>query len=279
MTNSINDTLKRKEYGWFVFFIAALVASARLAGVIGAVGAALILSGLYKVIKNETFSIKKKIGLSSVLIVGGITVILLIAGLLGLGISKVVRPNDPSAQQILNATNTSPVNFVTATSSNQNILEEKAYKDSKFKFEIQAPKGWIVNTNPPDLTVQFDDPTPGQVALLIVGADKGIKQYTLRQFAAGAMQGFIGDDSGGPDKQVRIISQGDTTLNGYSAYVVEYTYVYTLPDGQKFPFHATSFYVKNDDTGYSIFLSTQEEIWTKFKDTLLKSASTFKYTN
>jgi hypothetical protein len=68
----IAGAYKRKEYGWFVAYISVVVLATRLGGALGAAMSILVMTVLYKIIKNTSYSTTKKILLSIGSIVGGL---------------------------------------------------------------------------------------------------------------------------------------------------------------------------------------------------------------
>ena len=77
MKNYVKEMYERKEYGWFAFYIFVVVVTARFAGAIGAIVSVLIVTGLYTVLKNQQYSVSKKIVLCILYVTGGIVAVLI----------------------------------------------------------------------------------------------------------------------------------------------------------------------------------------------------------
>jgi hypothetical protein len=114
--NEITGAYKRKEYGWFVFYIATVVICARLAGAIGAAVSVLVVFYLYRAINNSAYSATKKVVLSAVYVIGGVvgTVILATLFTYGLayiwprGVADQVLKDEPPLQTTPFASNSTP---------------------------------------------------------------------------------------------------------------------------------------------------------------------------
>lgn len=294
--NSIAGAYQRKEYGWFFAAILFVIAGTKLAGIGGAIGAALMIEGLYRTFKNEKYSVAMKSVVSLAYVAGGVVIALLIAFALTFVLQKFFgygAPTTDVAKQVLNATNTEPVQSETAMTQEESTnaaesraqstsvnsypdLETTAYSDASNNFEIRYPKGWIVQPGGTDGTVvQFDEPAQNILALQTVNIDSGLSGYSAQEYAAGGMESFA--TASGQDQQVKVISQGAITLNGQAAYKVEFTYLYPLPDGQGIPFQATSIYFIRGGKGYNIFATAQVEVWNNYSKRFADSASTFRF--
>ena len=153
--NDIFGAYKRKEYGWFAFYIALVVIASRLGGVVGAVVSVLVVAGLYKTLKNPGYSTTRKTLLSILYAVGGVIVAYL-AAILFVGVSSQfagdrtvdsLSPEFQAAQSrslsdepfMSNSTPqlTQDASVIPATAN----LENTSYVDSKYKFRIKYPKG------------------------------------------------------------------------------------------------------------------------------------------
>ncbi len=197
-----------------------------------------------------------------------------------LGVNSVTSD---AAKQVLNE-NTTTVTLTSTTTAGafpsstfNNISDNRIYTDAKNNFEISYPKSWTVAANGTNnIVVEFDDPTPNLVAVETVAVDRGMTGYSVKQYAAGGMEGFS-TAAGSVDLHVKIISQKEFTLAGSPAYEVDFTYNFPLQDGSGVPMRATSVFVIRGDAGYNIFGSSQEEAWSKYEGIFAASTGSFKF--
>src|SRR3989344_2026091 len=249
MNDDISGAYRRKEYGWFIFYIFTLVVGARLWGIAGAVGVSIMIYGLYKTIKNSTISITRKILMSLAYIIGGIVTTIVIITILKFALFMIFEidfASTPAANQVLNATNATTT-IQLKSSGNTSRLEKDPYVDAKSNFQIQPPKAFVVSQDGD--VVGFGDPDQGSGAEIdvMVNPDIGNK-YTLQEYAAGGIQGFVRDNPA--IKNVQILSQGSSTLLGEPAYVVEYTHEYQTEKFGTYTVHVRAIYMIHDGVGY-----------------------------
>ncbi len=74
MNNGIAGAYQRKEYMWSGAWIFLVVIAVQLAGIGGAVGATLMMEGLYRTIKNQTYTTVMKALYSVGYVVGSVVV-------------------------------------------------------------------------------------------------------------------------------------------------------------------------------------------------------------
>jgi hypothetical protein len=176
----ISGAYKRKEYGWFIFYITVVVISARLAGIIGSIVSILVATALYKTVKNPAYSTTKKTVLSSAYVIGGIILTLVAATLLTYALAriwpqavipKMLASDPPLTSAAFTSSTTS--SLLSAASANTSFpdLEAPKYTDAKLHFSIGYPNGWHVDTSGTNGNVEFDDPSSNEVALETVTAD------------------------------------------------------------------------------------------------------------
>lgn len=268
MSLSIADAYKNKEYGWFGAYIAIIVISVKLAGVVGVIGSFLILSGLYKTVKNPEYSQKKKILLSSTYVIVG--TILTAAALYALSTVLTKVTTDPATVEIVGSTDSYFLQTSTDTSVN---LEKELYVNTENNFQIKQPIGWAADYSDPQMIVQFNTPSPDKIGVITIASDGGMGRYSSKDYAAGTMQGFT--DVGAKD--VKIIAQGGVSVNGEQAYVVEFEYTHTIPDFGDLSMHAVSASFVHKDRGYNILAVTQVETWSEYNALLNDSISTFQF--
>jgi len=273
----ISGAYQRKEYGWFAATILVVIFGAKLAGIGGSVGGILALEGIYRTLKNQSYSTGKKVLFSLGYTVAGVALAAVIVFAFIFLFQKmgwVTQPSTDAAQQVLNAATTQATVPFAISTDNSNLAN--AYINTREGFEIRQPKDWTIEEVGTDgLVVQFDDPNQNIFALETVSIDTGLSKYSLQEFAAGAMEGFA--TASGKDQQVKILSQGPIEINGQSAYKVEYSYLYPMPDGSGKPFHAISVFFKQGDKGYVVFATAQEETWASYKQLMESSLSTFSF--
>jgi len=280
----ISSAYKRQEYGWFIFYIIAVVISVRLAGVVGAIASFLVVSALYKTVKNSAYSATKKFILSTAYVISGIIATLVAATLLTYVLAHIwpqaVVPRmlsyDPPLTSRTFTSSTTPSLLGGAdTGTSFPDLEATQYTDAKLHFSISYPKGWKVDTSGTNGNVEFDDPSSHEVALETVTADnvQGYG-YDFQTVVRGVLHNF--KSSAGPNADIKILSEGNTTLNGEPAYEYEVTYNYEA-NGQSYLFHGLYVVWLHSDMAYSIFASSFEQVWDKYKNTFNESISSFKY--
>lgn len=293
MDNPLNNLYKNKEYGWFFFYIIVEVSASMYGGALGAIISFLMVAGLYKTVKNNNYSVGKKSTIAILYILAGIAIFWLVAYLLAFTITKIwgeraldsVNPEFREAQSRIlsnetfkeNSTSTSvssttPVNTVIIDKN----LEKVSYVDSEYKFGINYPKGWIINTDSVDTTVEFNTPRNDEVAIVTVTAEK-VNGYDLQTYSKLVIQGFYSSQQGA-NKNLKIISEGNTTLAGKSAYKFETTFDY-VNGSDVYPFHGYYVVLVDNNMGYVLFVSTFENLWSKYKETFNASVASFKLPN
>ena len=272
---------KRKEYGWFVLLLVVLIATAQLAGLVGSAVSAVVLSLVYTTIKNDQYSLVKKILLSLAYVTGG--VLLVMGGLLfvvfilkrtsGGGTSDVAYTD--LAKEVLQYQTTSTVDDTMFADKNLDMsgVTSTYYVDAKNNFQIRPPIGWTIDASGKYVPVEFDDPTPGQVAQETVDLDSEAgATSTLQQSAANYIQGF--SSAAGSLKGQKILSQGPFSIHGITAYKVEFAYTYPLTN-QDVPMHSKLIVEAKNGVAYGILLTTQEKLWSQDERFLDASVSTF----
>ena len=176
-----------------------------------------------------------------------------------------------SSQDISNA----PVDVVqeirmASTSANliPTELESSAYRSSQLGFQIHAPKRWTAT--PDSFGVIFEDPDHAQAAF--EGVSVTPTMDTAQECAAAYT---TKEDVYGKGK---ITSQGTVSLDGREAYAIEYTSAYGPNlNGEMVPIHAISICTVRSGLGYAILGVADERIWSKYRDVIVKSASTFRF--
>jgi hypothetical protein len=280
----IAGAYKRKEYGWFIFYIASLVISQRLAGIVGAVVSVLVATTLYKTIKSATYSRTKKIVLSLAYIIVGVVATLVISVMLTLGIAKIwpqavvpqMLAKDPPLVSTSFVSSTTQGLIIGQSSNTLNVdLETNRYKDAKLNFSLSYPKSWTVDNSGTNGNVEFDDPSQGEVALETVTADdEHSTGYDFQTVVRGVLHNF--KTSAGSSGDVKVLAEGNTTLDGEPAYEYELTYNY-VANSQSYPFHAIFVISLHSSVAYEIFASSLDSIWSKYNNAFVESISTFQY--
>lgn len=274
MKNSITNTYKNKEYGWYVVYIFIIVVSFRIAGLIGLIASVLVISGLYKVAKNSEFSKKKKVLLSAVYVVCGIVGIIVTVSLFKGILEKTSDVNfvsEPAAKEILDAKSLEPFKNVSKIVDEKN--DNKEYLSEVNNFKINLPDGWVINQNAQNnIIVEFDDPTPNQLGAMTIGSDENVGNYSVKEYSAGIMEGMREE---GADN-VQIIKQEEIILNGNPAYSIEFNYDYKLSN-ETYKMHALSVALIHKGKGYAILCVTQDETWGLYSQSFWKSLSSFTF--
>jgi uncharacterized MAPEG superfamily protein len=284
--NEIFGAYKRKEYGWFIFYILFVVISARLGGAVGAAIGVLVIFALYRTLKNPVYSKTKKIFLSLVYLIGGVILIFLISALLLEGIyrmfgERAVASLSPEFQAAQSRTlSAAPFTSSTAPSLAEKPsatgLENAPYIDSRYAFSISYPMGWTTDTSKSTANqeyVEFDDPSNNEIALenITVEPAKGFDRQT---FTKDVIAQF--ETTGAPYSNLQIVAQGNTMWDGQPAYEFEVTSDYTV-NSQTYPFHGVYLVSVYSGTGYVFFAASLESIWAKYRDAFNSSASSFKF--
>lgn len=268
MSVSLADAFKNKEYGWFVASILGVLASVKLVGIVGVIGFSMIISGLYKIVKNPDYSGKKKILLSSLcLIIGTI-----ITGVIYyVFVSTVINlTTNPAAKEIVNSDKA----YLLEVSSDFNAnLAKEFYVNKENNFQIKQPTGWDIDYSDPQMIVQFNNPLQDKIGVITIASDTGMGKYSSKDYSAGTMQGF----TEGGAKDIKIIQQGATNINGKEAHIVEFEYTQLIPDFGDLKIHAISASLVHKDRGYNILAVTQVETWSEYKSLLIDSISTFNF--
>lgn len=268
MSVSLADAYKNKEYGWFIASIVGILASVKLAGVIGVIGFSLIISGLYKTVKNPDYSGKKKILLSSIYVIVG--TILTVSALFAFSNIFTKLTMDSATQEIVNSTES----YSLATSLDTSVnLEKELYVNNENNFQIKQPMGWSVDYSDPQMIVQFNNPLQDKIGVITIASDDEMGKYSSKDYAAGTMQGF----TEGGAKDVKILAQGNVNINGEEAYIVEFQYTQSIPDFGDLSIHAISASFVYKDRGYNILAVTQVETLNEYKASLSDSISTFEF--
>lgn len=268
MSFPLADMHKNKEYGWFIASIVGILASIKLAGIIGVLGFSLILSSLYKIIKNPNFTQKKKIMLSSLYLILGIVFTGIVYYIFASTLINLTT--DPSVKKIVD----SNVAYLLEVSSDSSVnLEKELYVNNENNFQIKQPMGWSADYSDPQMILQFNNPLQDKIGVITIASDTEMGKYSSKDYAAGTMQGF--NESGAKD--VKILAQGNATINGEEAYIVEFQYTQTIPDFGDLSIHAISASFVHKDRGYNILAVTQVETWNEYKASLRDSISTFEF--
>ena len=276
MNDNIAGAYKRKEYGWFAFYIFTLVVGVRLWGIAGAVGGSLMCYGLYKTIKDSTISTTKKTLLSLAYIIGGIVTTLVIITILKFALLTffgIDSASTSAANQVLNSTNATTT-IQLKSSGNTSRLEKDPYMNAKSNFQIRPPKAFVVSQDGDIVGFGDPDQTSGAEIDVMVNPDIGNK-YTLQEYAAGGIQGFVRDNPA--IKNIQILSQGSSTLLGEPAYVIEYTHEYQTENFGTYTVHVRAIYMIHDGVGYNIHMTNVWDQWDKSVDLLMESALSFKF--
>lgn len=82
MPLAIAGVYKRKEYGWFVVWLALVIVGVKFLGIGGGLGGFIIAEGLYRTIKSPTYSTGEKILLFIGYVLGGVAIAVLITFIL-----------------------------------------------------------------------------------------------------------------------------------------------------------------------------------------------------
>lgn len=288
MRNIAKEMYERKEYWWFAFYIFLIVGAARFAGAIGAVVSVLVATGLYTTLKNNQYSVGKKVIFSILYVVSGI-----VAGFIAINVfvgsltwfmgeravdSLTPEFQEAQSRELVNESfkdhSTSESISTAPSTMNTSNLEGAAYVDSSYGFSIRPPKGWLTDTSGTNATVEFGVPTNDEIALITVNAELA-RGYDLQTYAKSVIQGFFSSE-GGPNSNLKIISEGNTTLAGVPAYQFEVTSEFTN-NAETYPLHGTYVVAVHSDIGYVIFASSFEKIWSKYRDTFNASIASFKF--
>ncbi len=300
--NDIFGAYKRKEYGWFALYIAAVVIAWKLAGVVGGVVSVLVVAGIYKTVKSSA-STATKIALSTLYVVGGgvatyLGVMLLVGFILPqifgqqainnlnpdireaetrtLSDQPFTSSSTPSTSGAAEEVSSTLQNPTTPSPSAQTNPNMDSYKDPQWGFSIQYPKGWLLITDSEDATVQFDTPRQDEVALITVTAESS-SGYDLQTYSKLVQQGFFSSE-GGPNANLKIIAQGNSTLNGHPVYQFEVTSDF-INAGETYPFHGLYTVAVKDGVGYVIFGSSFEQRWAAHRDLFKASVASFRFPN
>ena len=268
MSVSLADAYKNKEYGWFITSIVGILASVKLAGIIGVLGFSLILSILYKIIKNPNLTQKKKVLLSSLNLIVGI----IITGIVYyISVSTIINlTTNPPVKEIVDSNTAYPLEISSDSTVN---LEKELYINNESNFQIRQPLGWVADYSDSQMIVQFNNPLQDKIGVITIASDTEMGKYSSKDYAAGTMQGF----TEGGAKDVKILAQGNVNINGEEAYIVEFQYTQTIPDFGDLSIHAISASFVHKDRGYNILAVTQVETWSEYKATLNDSISTFRF--
>ncbi|MDB5244366.1 MAG: PsbP [Parcubacteria group bacterium] len=254
----------RKEYGWFALYILAVVLASRLAGVFGVVVSVIVVAALYKTLKNSKFSKKKKVTLSLAYILGGMVGTIVGVYLLSSAIYNLwpqayiasVLSNDPKVSNADFVSSSTP-NLASNTTTRDTSEVSLKYIDAKWKFSINYPKTWTVDMSGTNGDVEFDNPTADDVALETISVGLA-DSYTPETYSQAVMHNF--KVSGDENSNIKIISEGRTTLGGNPAYEYEVIYNY-VNSGKNYPFHGIYITSIFNNLGYTIFASSFETTW------------------
>lgn len=267
MTNNIAEAYKKKEYGWLVFNIFTVLLGMKIGGIGGLLGSAIIVHGLYKTIKNNSYSNVKKTLYSLLYVVSGCIIGLIIWST----VVTLLKKDDliltaPSSNETLQLNSTSTLN-----------LAKEPYIDQKEKFKIYYPENWVVDSNTPDAKVNISDPKPNHIGLITVDAIPYESKYTLEQYRTTIIQNFMEADGTGNKAYMKIVSKGEMVLRGKRALITENTFAYTGENNQVYPFQGIWIFVENNGTVYSIFASSLKEHWPEYKELYTGVLSTFDF--
>jgi hypothetical protein len=246
-----------------------------MAGVIGAAVSVLVVFYLYRAIKNPAHSAIKKVALSALYVIGGVVGTVILAtlftyGLAYQGVADHVLKNEPPF-----TSNSTPSVLKSGTSGASADLENNNYMDAKTNFRIYYPKKWKIDTSGANGNVEFDSPVDGEVALKTVTVENVQSYgYDLQTIARDVMHNFKSSAPSAGD--VKVVAEGNTTLDGEPAY--EYEVSYNYPNGsENIPFHAIYVISLHSGAAYTIFTSSMEQVWDKYKNAFNDSISSLKY--
>lgn len=162
-----------------------------------------------------------------------------------------------------------------ATNNASKDLEVNKYIDAKYNFSINHIKGWSVDTSGTNANLEFDDPTTDEVALETVTVDDVQSYgYDFPTVAKGVIHNF--KSSAGPNADVKVVAEGNTTLGGDPAYEYEITFNYIV-GSQSYPFHGIFVISLHSGKAYSIYASSLEQIWGKYVSDFDASISSFQF--
>jgi len=120
INKDITGAFQRKEYGWFILYIALIVWGGQWLGLGGIIGGCLISFGLYEIIKRKNYSPTKKI----VLAVGCVAIGVEIALGIAYGLIFTIKGIWPSAFQPANLPAVSSTSEIPATSGYKNYQNQ-----------------------------------------------------------------------------------------------------------------------------------------------------------
>jgi hypothetical protein len=277
--NPVKKALEQKQYGRAFLYIALVVLGAQFAGIIGSVGAAIVIYGIHRVLTNSAYSTKRKWIQSLIYVIAGMLVVFIVESL----VATVLVSIWPNAvlSNTLSKVPYSSNSFVSSSTPNATKqatstltdLKGASYTDAKDGFKINPPKNWVVNKDQTTSNVEFDDPSQNTVGIETVSSDSA-KAYTLSTYAKAVMYNF--QSSAGPNADIKIVNQGSASLDGQPAYKYEVTYNYSQ-NGQTYPFHAIEIMAINNGVGYYIFATSMEQSWVEDAPKLNDSILTFHY--
>ncbi len=244
---------------------------AQLAGLIGAVGAVLIIGGIQYIQGSEHSKRWKWISSIALLIIG-ILAVLFVRSL----VVRTVIKEWPNAA-LSGTLSQIPYNdqpFVSSSTSDTTTssLSGTPYIDQKAGFSTQYPKDWTINHYPDGSNVDFEDPAQDTVGAMTISAGPA-GSYTLETYSRGVLYNVEHSPGG---SNLRILDSGTTELNGKPAYEYEFTYAYIV-NGQAYPFHGIELIALSDGTGYAIFVSSLEQSWATDLPIFNASIATFRY--